>query len=59
MIGGLSTVLWAAADEFVAEWNGRKLLAKYYAGMTGGASMRRTKHQWGIRQGQSYLLHTT
>ena len=43
------------ADEFVEEWNGRRLFAKYYAGMTGGASIRRTKHQWGIRQGQRYL----
>lgn len=41
----------ALFDEFVEEWNGRRLFAKYYAGMTGGASIRRTKHQWGIRQG--------
>ena len=40
------------ADEFVAEWNGRRLSAKYYAGMSGGTSIRRTKHQWGIRQGR-------
>ncbi|DBB00478.1 hypothetical protein WJX82_000952 [Trebouxia sp. C0006] len=41
----------ALFDEFVEEWNGRRLFAKYYTGMTGGASVRRTKHQWGIRQG--------
>lgn len=39
------------ADEFVEDWNGRKLSAKYYAGLTGGSSLRRTKHQWGIRPG--------
>ncbi|DBB00835.1 TPA: hypothetical protein ACH3X1_000762 [Trebouxia sp. C0004] len=41
----------ALFDEFVEEWNGRRLFAKYYAGMTTGAGVRRTKHQWGIRQG--------
>ena len=42
----------AVADDFVEEWNGRKLYAKYYAGLTGGSSLRRTKHHWGIRLGQ-------
>ncbi len=51
----LADVLCHTADEFVEEWNGRRLFAKYYAGMTGGASIRRTKHQWGIRQGQPRL----
>ena len=40
-----------AADEFVAEWNGRKLAARYYAGQTASSSLRRTQHQWGIRTG--------
>ncbi len=51
----LADVLCHATDEFVEEWNGRRLFAKYYTGMTGGASVRRTKHQWGIRQGQRCL----
>lgn len=46
----------ALFDDFVEEWNGRKLYAKYYAGLTGGTSMRRTNHQWGIRQGGSAEL---
>lgn len=40
------------AGEFVEDWNGRKLSAKYYAGLTGSSNLRRTKHQWGIRPGQ-------
>jgi len=51
----VADVLCHTTDEFVKEWNGRRLFAKYYAGMTGGGSIRRTKHQWGIRQGQRCL----
>ena len=48
--------VYMPADEFVEEWNGRKLYAKYYAGLTGGTSMRRTNHQWGIRQGETHAM---
>ncbi|KAL3162158.1 hypothetical protein ABBQ32_009866 [Trebouxia sp. C0010 RCD-2024] len=41
----------ALFGEFVEDWNGRKLSAKYYAGLTGSSNLRRTKHQWGIRPG--------
>ncbi|EIE20044.1 hypothetical protein COCSUDRAFT_48583 [Coccomyxa subellipsoidea C-169] len=33
---------------FVADWNARKLPARYYRGIT-DTSLRRTKHAWGIR----------
>jgi hypothetical protein len=34
--------------EFVAAWNMRALPARYYLGIA-DASLRRTKHSWGIR----------
>ena len=35
-------------SEFVAAWNGRRLPAKYYAGVAGTA-LRRSNHQWGFK----------
>lgn len=34
--------------KFVSRWNGKKLPAKYYAGVAAPANMRRTGHDWGI-----------
>ena len=38
----------ALFGEFAASWNARKLPARYYMGIA-DASLRRTKHAWGIR----------
>ena len=57
LLNGFHRLQLPIADDFVEDWNGRKLSAKYYAGLTGGSAMRRSKHQWGIRQGWDSLFH--